>query len=242
MRYNLKEEDQLQEVAETTESGDHLSFGMMYMFEGDDPNTVDRSSSGDIPDLELVDDEWVLNEIHHSMPEPLESNATPASGETTLEEGIVESLNNLFGTIGANIITPIPGVENFRQLWTEEDATSVDWNGKPMFSWVNNAKEVFGYLDTDYSNFMIHQRMDPNWVPRSIGDLYQYAAEFCLNHDRPYPGDELCWGVEGSHRFSVFRLSQGTFAIADMESEHVPGMLNSVPGIWYYHMIPMSGI
>ncbi|PBK82150.1 hypothetical protein ARMGADRAFT_1090693 [Armillaria gallica] len=41
-----------------------------------------------------------------------------------------------------------------------------------------------------------------------------------LNHDAPYPGDELRWGAVSSHRFGVFRLNEDTFTVADTESGH----------------------
>ncbi|THU77148.1 hypothetical protein K435DRAFT_576666, partial [Dendrothele bispora CBS 962.96] len=48
-----------------------------------------------------------------------------------------------------------------------------------------------------------------------MGDVIGLAATYVLNHFAPYPGDELRWGSETSHRFVVFKKDDDHYAIDD---------------------------
>ncbi|KAK0474902.1 hypothetical protein IW261DRAFT_1648893 [Armillaria novae-zelandiae] len=189
-----------------------------------------------VPDLESVseaddsgnsdydsDNEWDIqaaDELNNAPVTEAEPSAASPDASHEPESTDLEAFINDFGSIECNEALPVPGIENFGLQWCKEDASAKDRNGEPFYCWTDDAKEVFGYPETGYSNFVLYHKTDLCWRPTSIGDFYQYAAEMCLNHDAPYPGDELRWGAVSSHRFGVFRLNNDSFTIVDTESEH----------------------
>ncbi|PBL04608.1 hypothetical protein ARMGADRAFT_1071044 [Armillaria gallica] len=136
---------------------------------------------------------------------------------------------------------PLPGVENFACSWSLRDAKAIAADSSPLYSWADDAKEVFGYPTTDYSTFVLHKTVTHGWYPNSIGDFYSYAVEFALNHNALYPSDEHHWGATMSHHFGVFKLNKDMYTISNFESEHgrltMPASLLKTPGFhigaWY---------
>ncbi|PBK71041.1 hypothetical protein ARMSODRAFT_1017808 [Armillaria solidipes] len=239
MHYDLAEGN-LRKLAETMESADHISIGMMFMPDEDDGQLQAQDSDNEnIPDLEPVsetddsgssdyelDSEWalrVMEELYTPPAEPADEAVPSVGSSNALHEPELNDLEVFisdFGSIECNVTLPVPEIENFGLQWSKEDACSKDRNSKPLYCWADDAKKVFGYLETGYSNFILCQGVDLCWHPTSIGDFYQYATEMSLNHDAPYPGDELRWEAVSSHRFGVFHLNEDTFTVADTESGH----------------------
>ncbi|KIK57611.1 hypothetical protein GYMLUDRAFT_246952 [Collybiopsis luxurians FD-317 M1] len=98
-------------------------------------------------------------------------------------------------------------------------------NGEPITTYVSHAKDIFGYPETLFSDFMLHHKVKPGWWPSSIDNVISMVAQFALNHDTPYPGDGDCWGAETSYRFVVNKLNESTYYITDCEAESIYGEL-----------------
>ncbi len=221
MHYDLARDEHLQCLAETMETVDHISIGMMFMSADEDSQSqANISNNEDIPNLEpFLDTDDSDNSDYESDNEAIPSAISPElSHEPELDD--LEMFINDFGSVGCNEALLVPGIKNFGHPWSKEDACIKDHNDEPLYCWADNAKEVFGYPETDYTNFILQWEVDSKWRPNKIGDLYQYAAKMSLNHDAPYPGDKLRWGAISSHCFGVFRLNKEMFTIADTESEH----------------------
>ena len=86
----------------------------------------------------------------------------------------------------------------------------------------NKAKELFGFPDSPWSDFWLHNKVDPDWHTNKIGDPITENMQFILHLHGPYLGDELHWGSTGSHRFDVWKIDQDMYEIMDLESEFEP--------------------
>ncbi|KAK0460860.1 hypothetical protein IW261DRAFT_1428668 [Armillaria novae-zelandiae] len=239
MRYDLREDNQLQDLAEMTETADHLSFGMMF-WAGDE----DEPTNSDCPDLEAVSEseectqgntndesDWEIQAVAELCQTIQEESELNYSGDSTLEEELL-----MLGQIEISFSDIDPIKWDVGRDWNEKDACAVNCNGDPKYCWVDDATEVFGYPSTEYSDFILHHQVEDGWTPLSIGDLYQYSVVMCLNQDTPYPGDELRWGATSSHHFAVFRLDENTFTIIDSTSDQeeltIPASLLKNPRFW----------
>ncbi|KAJ3924774.1 MAG: hypothetical protein NXY57DRAFT_1033502 [Lentinula lateritia] len=121
----------------------------------------------------------------------------------------------------------------------ESDSIS-ESSDTPEFSFASDAKEVFGYLTTNWSDFFLHKTLEPGWWPRATDDWMYLALTFVLNHDAPYPFDFMLWGAEGSYWFHVRNLDDGDYGITDENAPYdeltLPAqLLNDTtfkPGAW----------
>ncbi|KAF5335014.1 hypothetical protein D9758_016184 [Tetrapyrgos nigripes] len=114
---------------------------------------------------------------------------------------------------------PDPAIGNFAREYNPEEEWLTCNDGRLMYSWASEAKEVFGYPDTDYSNFFLHGKIDSEWRVDEVGDMIAAAARHILHHFAPYPGDEYRWGSHQSDRIQVYRYSDEFYSIDDIESE-----------------------
>ncbi|KAJ4487502.1 hypothetical protein C8R41DRAFT_411907 [Lentinula lateritia] len=162
-----------------------------------------------VSDSESDDDDDVLQQ----------QSDTESEGE---DEGQVESDSE---TLVSSFNTSI---RDDRQVDETRDVLfTVNESGQNEFSYADVAKDVFGYPNTTWSDFFLHKTIDHGWWPASIDNWMCLAMSFLLNHDAPYPADELWWGAEDSYRFHVNELDDNTYGIEDDNSDYVLGMPNN---------------
>ncbi|KAJ3925287.1 MAG: hypothetical protein NXY57DRAFT_968079 [Lentinula lateritia] len=103
---------------------------------------------------------------------------------------------------------------------TRDVLFTVNESGQNEFSYADVAKDIFGYPNTTWSDFFLHKTIDHGWWPASIDNWMCLAMSFLLNHDAPYPADELWWGAEDSYQFHVNELDDNTYGIEDDNSDY----------------------
>ncbi|KAK7024287.1 hypothetical protein VNI00_016411 [Paramarasmius palmivorus] len=133
-----------------------------------------------------------------------------------------------------NVVNPDPPI-------TIDDLCAERWDGKDKYTWASQAKQVYGYPDSPWSDFFLHGKVDEDWHPSVISDPLADAAQFILHDFAPFPGDEDRWGMTSSYRIDVWKVDDEFYEINDFGSEYepirVPKHLLETPGFqlatWY---------
>ncbi len=119
---------------------------------------MDDSESSDCES----DSEWAL-QVMEELYAPPAGPADEAVPSVTSPDASHElELNNLevfisdSESIEYDVTLPVLKIENFSLQWSEKDACSKDYNGKPLYCWADDTKEVFRYPETEYLNFVLH--------------------------------------------------------------------------------------
>ncbi|KAK7461818.1 hypothetical protein VKT23_008249 [Stygiomarasmius scandens] len=224
-------------LAETTQTVENLTLSMA----GHNWILVQSSDTekSDLPSLcEASDSEGELDRTE-TFENVVVSDSLSESGHTSIGLSIVSddwinlpagNENDLYPTFNSDMSEYITdyapsaqeAIENFAPRFDPETEFATDSYGRLRLSWADEAKLVFGYPDSSWSDFFLKGEVDPNWHPAEIGDLVAQAAEFILNHHSPYPGDESRWGASTSNRISVFKYDHEYYTIHDFESEQGP--------------------
>ncbi|KAL0061538.1 hypothetical protein AAF712_011625 [Marasmius tenuissimus] len=139
------------------------------------------------------------------------------------------------------IVEPETHIINPARPYSTADLWLTRWDGKLRYGMADEAKDLFGFPDSPWSDFWMKDTVDPDWHTNEIGDSIAENAQFVLHLHGPYPGDELRWGATESHRIDVWKIDEGTYEITDLESEFepikIPKYLLEIPSFnlstWY---------
>ncbi|KAJ3808538.1 hypothetical protein F5876DRAFT_67184 [Lentinula aff. lateritia] len=177
-----------------------------------------------VSDSESDDDDDVLQQRSDSEMESEDEGQIESDSET-----LVSSFNTSIRDKHHTWIDGNLGLRNAPETFlvqrplvdeTRDVLFTVNESGQNEFSYADVAKDIFGYPNTMWSDFFLHKTIDHGWWPASIDNWMCLAMSFLLNHDAPYPADELWWGAEDSYRFHVNELDDNTYGIEDDNSDY----------------------